>query len=345
VFIVGWTWLGTRTRVRLPRLQLLSWAVAFGVIVAAIGPISNTIGAQAPESLGDRLQGGGGRLRIWATVIDGLLQSPWVGYGWSQVSRAGLAGSTNHFTGEAMLRQSHSVPLDLLVWNGIPLGLLLIGAVALWCWHQVRQCDNVERGVVLAAVGLMVFYSLIEFPLESFYFLIPFGLLVGALEVWSPDSRPVRAPRLAVAAVLAATTALGAAVAMEYPIIEEASRRGRMLEAGIVSSALLPKPVLLDEPIEYIRYWRTRTHAEMSPSELDWMRRIAGRNPAPPTLLRYATANGLNGQPEVAARTLVQLCNMHPASRCNEGRQSWARLQQNFPVLGAIPYPPTPTPP
>jgi O-antigen ligase len=345
LFIVGWFWLGARTRVRLPRHQLLAWAVAFATIVAAIGPISNAIDARAPESLGDRLQGGGGRLRIWAAVIEGLIQSPWVGYGWSQVSRAGLAGSTHHFTGEAMLRQSHSVPLDLLVWNGIPLGLLLIGVIAMWCWRQVRRCDNVEQGVTLAAVGLLVFYSLLEFPLESFYFLIPFGLLVGALEVWSPETPLPRVPRLALAVVLAGVTALGAAVAMEYPSVEDASRQGRMLEAGFVSNALLPKPVLLDEPIEYIRFWRTHARAGMSPAELNWMRRIAGRNPAPPTLLRYATASGLNGQPEVAARTLVQLCNLHAPSRCDEGRKSWAKLQQNFQVLQPIPYPLTPTAP
>ena len=345
LFVVAWTWLASRAPARLSRRALVAWVVAFAAIVAAIGPLSALLDASAPESVSDRLQGGGGRLRIWATLIDGLMRSPWAGYGWSQVSRAGLAGSLTHFTGESMLRQSHSVPLDLLIWNGIPLGLLLIGCVVAWWVRQTRRCDSAERGVVLAAVSLILLYSLIEFPLESLYFVVPFGLLVGALEGWSAAEAPVRAPRAAMAVALAGLAALGFVVAIEYVDVEQASRDGRMLAAGFIGSAVLPRPRLLDEPIEYIRFWRTPAHESMSAEELAWMRKMAGRNPAPPTLLRYATATGLNGQADIASQTLRRLCNMHSATRCDEGRKSWVQLQQNYQALRPIAYPPTPTPP
>jgi Virulence factor membrane-bound polymerase, C-terminal len=191
----------------------------------------------------------------------------------------------------------------------------------------------------------LTLYSLIEFPLESFYFLVPFGLLVGTLEVWTPTRQVAAVPRAVLAVAMASLGALGLTIAVEYFDVEDASRNGRLLEAGFVTSAPLPKVVLLDEPIEYIRFWRTHARAGMSADELDWMRKVAGRNPAPPTLLRYATANGLNGHAEITTRTLVQLCNMHPWHRCDEGRKSWAQLQQNFPVLQSIPYPPTPPTP
>jgi hypothetical protein len=344
--LVCWIWLGTRIKLRLSNRALLAWVITFGTIVVALGPLSGAIDTHVPESVADRLQGGGGRLRIWATLIDGLMQSPWVGYGWSQVSRAALEGSLHHFTGESMLRQSHSVPLDLLIWNGIPLGLLLIGLIAAWWVHQLFRCDNAERACVLGVVGVLSLYSLVEFPLESFYFLVPFGLLVGALEGWSPSrASPTPGPRAAFALGVTSVAAVGAAVAIEYLEVEQASRDGRMLAAGFVSSAKLPTAVLLDEPIEYIRFWRTPARAGMSADELDWMRKVAGRNPAPPSLLRYATAAGLNGQAPLATDTLIRLCNMHRGPRCDEGRQSWALPQQNFPVLQSIAYPSTPTPP
>ena len=344
-FAIGWVWLRGRMGLRLSIRSLLIWTLVFGAIVVVLGPVSDIVDAGAPESVANRLQGGGGRLRIWTAMIDGLMQSPWVGYGWSQVSRAGLAGSLTHFTGESMLRQSHSVPLDLLIWNGIPLGLLLIACVVGWWLRQVRSCESAERAVVLAAVSLILLYSLIEFPLESFYFLVPFGLFVGALEGWSAAERPVNAPRAAMGAALGGIAALGAAVAIEYLDVEQASRDGRMLAAGFIGSAVLPKPRLLDEPIEYIRFWRTPARVGMSAEELDWMRKIAGRNPSPPTLLRYATATGLNGKADVASHTLRRLCNMHSAARCDEGRKSWTQLQQNYAALSPIAFPPTPTPP
>lgn len=344
-FAAFWILLRSRVEPRLSRNSLLAWLLAFGAVVVALGPISDAVNTQAPESMADRLQSGGGRLRIWATLLDALLRSPWVGYGWSQVSRAGLEGSLRHYTGEAMLRQSHNVPLDLLVWNGIPLGLLLIACIAAWWLRQLRRCDSAERAVVFAAVSLLMLYSLTEFPLESFFFLVPFGLLVGALEGWSPARSTTTAPRPAAAVVVAGVAAMCAAVAIEYFDVEQASRDGRMLAAGFVSGAKLPAPMLLDEPIEYVRFWRTPARPEMSAEELDWMRRVVGRNPSPPTLLRYAIANGLNGQPQLASQTLVRLCNMHNAPRCDEGRKSWLLLQANFPVLSSITYPPTPQTP
>jgi Virulence factor membrane-bound polymerase, C-terminal/O-Antigen ligase len=345
VFVVGWAWARARIGARLSPRSLLAWTVLFGAIVAVIGPLSDAVNIHAPESVADRLQSGGGRLRIWATLVEGLMQSPWVGYGWSQVSRAALAGSLNHFTGESMLRQSHSVPLDLMVWTGVPLGLLLIGIIVLWWVRHMMRCDSAERAVVFTAVSLILLYSSIEFPLESFFFLVPFGLLTGALEAWSPASPLSHAPRAAFALVLGAIAALGFAVGVEYLDVEQASRDGRLAAAGYGPTRPLPAPVLLDEPIEYIRFWRTQARPGMSVDELDWMRRIAGRNPAPPTLLRYAVATGLNGQSEVAAQALIRLCNMHRAKRCDDGRKSWAQLQQSFPVLSTVPYPPTPKPP
>lgn len=345
VFALWWIWVCKKSAPRLKPGPVLLWLLAFFGVVAAIGPLSEAVMTYAPESVGERLQSGGGRLRIWAAMADGLMQSPWVGYGWSQASIAGLAGSLHHFTGESMLRNAHSLPLDLLIWNGIPLGLLVMGLAGLWWWQAVKQTVCVERAVVLAAVGLISLYSMIEFPLESFHFLVPFGLLVGALEGWSDAREPARAPRVALAFAVVCVAALAARVAIEYLDVENASRNGRMRAAGLAASAVLPSTILLDEPVEYIRFWFTQARAGMPETDLRWMRKITARNPSPPSLLRYATATGLNGQPEMAAKTLIQLCNMHRAKRCDEGRKSWGHLQQNFPCLSTIPFPATPTPP
>jgi hypothetical protein len=330
---------------RLRTGPVMLWLAGFAIATLALGWLSDLVGTVAPQSVVDRFQTGGGRLRIWANLLEGMWQSPWIGYGWSQVSRAALVGSTTQYVGEKMLRQSHSVPLDLLIWAGIPLGLFLIGAIAWWWWKQIRDCDSAERSVVLAAVGVVSIHSLVEFPLESFFFVVPFGLLVGALAHWSNPTVPAQPlSRVTLAAAVSGVGAIGMAVAIEYLTVEEASRNGRMLAAGFASSAHIPQARLLDEPIEYIRFWRTQARAGMSAEELDWMRKVSARNPSPPALLRYATAQGLNGQSAGAARTLVQMCNMHNHRSCDEGRESWTQLQRNFPVLASIAYPATPLP-
>lgn len=347
VFVVsgGWLLLHRRVTMRVKPKELLGFVALFVLGVLLWGPMSEAVGTVAPVSIAERVQAGGGRLRIWSALVDALLESPWVGYGWSQVSRAGFAGSLDHYTGEAMLRNSHNTLLDLLIWNGIPLGLLIVGGLVFWLVQQARQCDSARRGIVLAAVLVIAVHATLEFPLEYLYFLIPTGLFVGALAGWDASVPLQRLPRALAAAIFAVLLGMTAWVASEYSRIEEASRDNRMLAAGYARSAELPDVVLLDEPREYMRFWRTQARAAMPEAQIEWMRKITERNPAPPSLLRYALALGLNSRPQDATDTLVRLCNMHNAARCDEGRKSWGQLQSQNPVLTAVTYPRTPAQP
>jgi Virulence factor membrane-bound polymerase, C-terminal/O-Antigen ligase/Protein glycosylation ligase len=344
VFVMAWALLRQYRTTRLTSVAALGWLLFFAACTLALGPLSQVADVSAPLPMAERLQGGGGRLRIWAAVADGLLQSPWFGHGWGQVSHAGLHGSTRHYTGESMLMNSHNTPLDLLVWNGIPLGLAIVLGVIWWWVHQIRRCDSVERAVVLVALGVVSIHALLEFPLDYLYFVVPTGLLVGSL---SPPPSTATRPlaRAAAAGVLGISALIASYLFAEYSRVEDASRDNRMLAAGYAPSAALPQVRVIDAPVAFMTLWRTEARPSMTPEELDWMRKVTYRYPASPTLLRYAAALGLNGQAQEAARTLVQLCNMHRATRCDEGRVSWRLLQTRFAPLASIAYPPTPNAP
>src|SRR5690606_26583080 len=106
--------------------------------------------------------------------------------------------------------------------------------------------------------------------------------------------------------------------------------------------APVPDVLLLDQPREFHRFMMTRARENMPPAELEWMRRVAMREPRAPALLRYALAAGLNQRHEEAAHALARMCRMNLARRCDEGRASWTALQQRYPTLLNVPYPPTP---
>ena len=131
-------------------------------------------------------------------------------------------------------------------------------------------------------------------------------------------------------------------ISVEFLRVHQASDDGLMLAAGYARKAELPDVVLLDGPREYIRFWSTQATPGMTDAELRWMGDVVGRNPSPPALFRFAMAAGLNGRPEQARVTLVRLCNMHNAPRCDEGRRSWSAAQERNAVLRAIPFPATP---
>ena len=342
LLVLSWLWLRRRAVVRLGAPAVACATGLFFVATLAWGPLSRAADVVAPVSVAERLQSGGGRWLFWQTLLDALWASPWIGYGWSQVSRAAVVGSLHHYSGESILRNSHNVAIDLLLWNGIPLGLLMIGALVWWFVRQIRQCRDSQHWLLLLGVAMVFVHGLLEYPLEYLYFLLTAGLLMGAADGWAPSARVWLAPRAMLLLPLMALTALTAWVAIEYSRIEEASRQGLLVQAGYARTATPPDVQLLDGPREYIRLWKTLARPGMSADELTWMRNVVERTPSPPAMLRYAIAAGVNDRPQDSADTLVALCNMHKTTRCDEGRVSWAQLQLQFPALNAVSYPQAP---
>jgi hypothetical protein len=240
-----------------------------------------------------------------------------------------------------MLRNSHSLLIDLLVWNGIPLGGLLILLGAWWLMRAVRACSEVGHLAALLALCAILVHALLEYPLEYMYFLIPAGLLVGHLDALQ-GAPTWRSPRLVLAVPAVLLAGMMGWISTEYLRVHEASDANLMVQAGYARSAPLPDVVLLDASREYIRFWNVRAEPGMPASQLQWMADVVGRFPSPPALLRYAMANGLNGRPADARDTLIRLCNMHKAERCDEGRRSWVTAQEQYQVLRPIPFPATP---
>jgi O-antigen ligase len=340
---VLWPCIRRRVEVRLSSTAVWSTLGLFLIGVIAWGPISQAAAVGVPVGVADRIQSGSSRLMMWQTVLAGLAESPWVGYGWTQVSRAALEGSLTRYSGEHMLRNSHNVLVDLLAWNGIPLGGLLIILGAWWLFRSVRACRDIGHLTPLLALCAILIHALLEYPLEYMYFLIPAGLLVGQLDALQPVLR-WRAPWLTLALPVAMLTGMLGWISTEYLRVHAASDANLMVQAGYARSASLPEVVLLDASREYIRFWNVRAEPGMSDVQLRWMADVVGRFPSPPALLRFAMANGLNGRPNDARDTLIRLCNMHKAPRCDEGRRSWATAQEQYPVLRPIAFPATPRP-
>jgi O-antigen ligase len=339
---LAWTWMRRRAAWRLTDRGLACALLAFVALVVVWGPLSQALAVQAPVSVAERITGGGGRIQFWKALLEGLRSAPWFGYGWTQVSRAALDGSLVHATGESMLRNSHNLVLDLLVWNGIPLGLFFTGAIGWWFVSRAAAARTPGEGLLLLGVAAIAVHAAFEYPLEYVYFLATAGLLVGMIEARRATLREWLAPGWTLALPAAALAGMTFWISAEYLRVQDSSNDNLMVQAGYAREAALPDVMLLDGPREYIRFWRTQARAGMSGQDLEWMRDVVGRNPSPPALLRFALAAGLNARVEESRQTLVRLCNMHKAPRCDEGRQSWAELQQQHAALRAIPYPPTP---
>lgn len=343
VFVVlAWAVLRRKAALRLPANAVILAVLVFFVGVMMWGPLTETLGVPA-NGLDERLQAGT-RPALWLNLWDALWRSPWVGYGWSQVVFAQQAAALDHPALVGMLFNSHNLVLDLLLWNGVPLGLLLIGALAWWFWRQLRVCGDAERWALLVSVGTVFVHELVEFPLDYAFFLLPVGLMMGALDGMDPSARAWQAPKVALAMPLVLLTGMLVWIGAEYMRTEDAARQMRLVMMGVgvdrVPTVSPPEVRLLDALREFHRFWLSRARPGMTEAELDWMRAVVRRYPAPPAQLRYALAAGLNGRKKEATETLARICAMHQPIRCAEAHDSWAQLRRKYPELHGIDMPP-----
>lgn len=345
--LLGWlAMVRRRAGLRVARAAIATTGATFVVFVMTWPALCRFLYLEPGRTTGEQQFSAGLRLVHWRSLLDALSQQPLFGYGWNQVSVAQAAVAAHHpFTGE-LIEHSHDIALDLLVWNGIPLGLLVIAGVAWWFAVQIRRCIDARVAILLGAMGAVLVHGLLEYPLDYAYFLLPLGLMAGIVEHLSPVMPRVTLPRAASAAFAAGLTVLLVWIASDYLKVESNTRELRFEQAHIGVHKVpsqAPDIMLLTQQREFLRFARTQAARNMSPAQVDWMGEIASRFGYPPVLLRYALAAGLNHRPLQAADALARLCKMHPPARCKEGLDAWTGMARSrYPELAAVPLPPMP---
>ena len=287
-------------------------------------------------SIADRLHPGR-RGAIYSTVINAVLRAPWTGYGWQQMSLAQLAATQEHVPINYWLTSAHNLVLDLVVWNGIPIGLGVATTVAWWLVTRIRGCKDLDTAALLVALGVLAVHSMLELPLHYAYYLLLAGLMAGAIEARLravPHQSALHLPRAVYATVWLALCAALAVVVVEYREVEESVRRARLQDAGYVQPGAAPEVPdvwLLDGPREFVRLWLSEAHTGMSPAELEWMRNVSMHYPVSDALLKYALAEALNGRELEAGRTLNLLCRVSAETRSATRKQGGLWPRRGFP--------------
>lgn len=334
----------TRAGLRVSRLQLMAMGMMFSAGVMLWPSLCDALLLTASRSIDAQMQTGS-RLHFWQAMLDAIGREPLWGYGWQQIAAAQQRIALNHPSVSTLFEHSHNLVLDLLLWNGVPIGGAIVAALAWWFIRHIRACRDARVVWLLAAVGGVFVHAMLEFPLEYAYFLIPVGLAMGAIDTLSPAAGlSLRVPRWAMLtfALLLGTLFIG--VSTDYLKAEESYRTLRMESARIGTAGMVtpaPELHLLTQLGAFLHFAQSEVTPDMTPEKVDWMRKVSERFGYPPVLFRYALAAGLNGEPETARVTLARLCRIHEPQRCIEAREGWATLQTRYPQLADINIPAT----
>lgn len=304
---------------RLPGLRMPRWVLG-GLIAVWVGLFLSWPGFvdaldQEPvlASTASRLEAGP-RTVIWSQLMQAVWERPLTGFGWNQISVAQMVvagdGPRSRLT-----EHSHNLLLDLVLWNGVPLALLVLGMAGWWVARTLPRIRTESGAFGLLVMALLLAHSMVEFPLDYLYFLVPFGIALGLVVNDSKEPAVFAVPRRAGRVVIAIFVAITTFSAVDYWRIEEEFREMRFTVARIGRPMVTEAPPLLRTTFTQLSAFHhfalSTPRPGMSAQEVEWMRKVAYRYGQSPLLYRYALAQALNGDIEGARLTLSKMLNIH----------------------------------
>ena len=253
------------------------------------------------------------RITIWKQVIYGIAQSPWFGYGWNGTPAAHAAGSLA-VPGSLTYTNAHNVILDIVAWNGVPLGLLMTVLGGYWFVSRVWRTQTTNAIYAMAALIPIAVHSMVEYPFAYSYFLLTAGLMIGIVEASHPRAPTFRFNSAWLGSLLIGWFAIGGFIIYEYLLVEEDFRivRFENLKIGTTQADYeIPEIRLLSQMGAMLTAARQKPVPNMSAEELTNLQQASQRFAYGSLAFRNAIALGLNGNPEGASHQMAIIKGMY----------------------------------
>lgn len=279
------------------------------------------------------------RFRMWQQIGYAVAESPWVGYGWNQIPAAHAVGALA-FPSSTTYTNAHSLIFDMIAWNGLPIGLLLLAAISYWFWARARVLKSADDVLAMACLLPLAVHSLVEFPFVYTYFLVVAGLMVGILEGGIAYPKILRVPTRWIWCFWAMWVVLGSYFTYEYFLIEEDFRvvRFENLRIGKTPEEYeVPSVWMISQMAAMLKASRQVVMTDMPVEQLENLRKVSTRFAFGAIRYRYTLALALNGKTDEAKHQLDVIRAMYGAEYYNACISDIRRLHQDkFPKLGSL---------
>lgn len=287
---------------------------------------------QAPQSIVER-GAGSVRFEMWPRLLDSLWQQRWTGFGWMQTGEAQLLTSTNYAPSSEIWFHAHNLFLDLMLFVGIPVGLVLSGLLVAWLVTRWISVHDIESACALLALTMLGAHAMVELPHYYAYFLVPAGLYAGQVDF---ERSHFRHAQWLLGSVWIAALAIFFGLCIQYPKAEEDFRTLRFELVGVNAPEGDSPPFdapLMSGVASYADMVRYRERPGMTRQQLADMEEVVLRFPYSGVISRYVIALALNGR-EADALTMVAKFRAMYGARAYKGLRSRLEVfQADYPQL------------
>jgi O-antigen ligase len=239
--------------------KAIFYSIVYFVFASLVLPylnsfLSHYFAINSIHTVYDRAMTGFGRLDIWNQMYHALIQSPWTGYGWNQTTAAQF-NVIDTISGKEWATSAHNLFLDILVWCGVPLGLLIILFFVCFYFILFKNISNIEGAFSFIVISGFLIHACLEYPLYYSYFLLPLGLMCGTLIVDQTLKKIIINKFLIIITFVASLLGI-TFISKEYVEVSDNLFAGRLHAMGNLRSELeLPHHLYFFDNFNTRAYW------------------------------------------------------------------------------------------
>ncbi|AXS80716.1 PglL family O-oligosaccharyltransferase [Dechloromonas sp. HYN0024] len=325
VILVGLYFFWGESRPKRFNLALLGFGVYFFALSFSLPAINDWLFGEAAvhRQLADPI-----RLAMWKSLVPVLLDRPWFGYGWGQITEAVFAARDFPVT-DGMTKHSHNLVLDLLLYNGLVLGGLILLVLA---GTFRRFVANLRQGnfiLPLLAVGVVLVHAMLELPLHYAYFSLPCGMMLGVLLLRAKAKGYLVCRKwigLGVVLVVVCSVWVTITDCLEVERTYYNVYFGRKGKA--VPPDMQPDLMVLTQWGERLAFANAIPGRGLSPKSYAWMNGVLSATPETFLMFQLAQNLALNGRPEEAKEWLGRICIMAPSGIILDLAEQWKAAKE-----------------
>ncbi|HHB0832450.1 Wzy polymerase domain-containing protein [Acinetobacter baumannii] len=298
-------------------VQGLLWCLAFFLIAGLILPyitqfIEFSTNTEITETSSFVARAGSGHERIgmWIQILHAIAQQPWLGYGWSQTSVA-VVDSIQYGTVHVWFNSAHNVLLDIIIWNGIPIGIVIIAYFACWFVWLNQQAKETISIIAIMMVCTVLIHAMLEFPQRYAYFLLTCGFLLGIIQAQTPILKGIVLNKQVLRLIWGISLILLLAIWRDYNVYVTNSNllfKNKQPNAEVLGSNQI---FILTQFEQRLKWIEMKPKTTLSDADLAVWGNFVKNKATPYNLRKYAQLLAYNGKVEQAEQQIFILQHLY----------------------------------
>ncbi|MFZ2217988.1 MAG: Wzy polymerase domain-containing protein [Rhodoferax sp.] len=281
------------------------------------------------------------RLGAWKMLFDASLHKPFFGFGWGQLANANFLVIENYPQQGGLFNQSHNLILDIILWNGYPLGLIAVSILGYWVFKVFTHPRDFKQIHLISFIAILGIHSMLEYPLHYAYFLLPFGIFVGAINT-SLKIGVIGSKNTIFYLLICIISTITLAITIRDYFIVEKSFYGLRFENRKISTDIPSTPpnvIVLTQFYDYLKFARNIPQNNVKPDTLKWMSDTVNAMPSALVMYKLAENLAMNKQPDEAKKWLLRICKTTPDPNCQVMRGTWTTMALENTEIAAVSWP------